>query len=103
MLTASQAYVSLWFVVVTALLLSQIQTVIMGQELRASIVFSSMTVFDVLREQLSVGFLMLNLIVTGKVSLDRIDDFLKNVCFVPWWSRRFLLSYFRNYFVDRAA
>ncbi|KAF5336910.1 hypothetical protein D9611_003444 [Ephemerocybe angulata] len=53
-------------------------TVIMRRELSASIVFSSMTVFDMLRSQLHIVFFVVNQSVTGKVSLDRVDDFLKN-------------------------
>ncbi|KAF9455005.1 hypothetical protein P691DRAFT_813919 [Macrolepiota fuliginosa MF-IS2] len=53
-------------------------TVIMKEELRASIVFSSMSVFDLLREQLYMAFYMVNSLVAGKVSLDRVNDFLKN-------------------------
>lgn len=62
-------------------LTSGFQTVIMKQELRASIVFSSMTVFDLLRDQLYTAFFLVSNLVAGKVSLDRVDDFLKNVCF----------------------
>lgn len=56
------------------------QTVIMKQELKVSIVFSSMTVFDLLRDQLFMAFFMVNNVIAGKVSLDRVNDFLKNVC-----------------------
>ncbi|KAF8139182.1 P-loop containing nucleoside triphosphate hydrolase protein [Mycena galopus ATCC 62051] len=49
------------------------KTLIMGQPLNASKVFSSMTVFDMLR--FITGWL--NNLMTGKVSLDRVDDFLK--------------------------
>lgn len=51
----------------------------MKQELKPSIVFSSMTVFDLFRDQLFIGFYMVNALVSGKVSLDRVNDFLKNV------------------------
>ncbi|TFK30740.1 ATP-binding cassette transporter [Coprinopsis marcescibilis] len=44
----------------------------------ASIVFSSMTVFDMLRDQLHIVFFSISQTITGKVSLDRVDDFLKN-------------------------
>ncbi|RXW23865.1 hypothetical protein EST38_g2012 [Candolleomyces aberdarensis] len=53
-------------------------TVIMKRELSASIVFSSMTVFDMLRDQLHIVFFVVSQSITGKVSLDRVDDFLKN-------------------------
>ena len=51
----------------------------MKRELSASIVFSSMTVFDMLRDQLHIVFFVVSQSITGKVSLDRVDDFLKNV------------------------
>ncbi|KAJ7148957.1 hypothetical protein C8R43DRAFT_1088261 [Mycena crocata] len=50
------------------------KTLIMGQPLNASKVFSSMTVFDILRYAI-LGWL--NQMVTGKVSLDRVNAFLK--------------------------
>ncbi|KAG6808744.1 hypothetical protein H0H92_003040, partial [Tricholoma furcatifolium] len=53
-------------------------TIIMKQELSASKVFSSMTVFDMLRGQLHMVFRSFTQIVAGKVSIDRVDDFLKN-------------------------
>ncbi|KAJ7264445.1 P-loop containing nucleoside triphosphate hydrolase protein [Mycena haematopus] len=40
--------------------------------------FSSMTVFDMLRDTISEITFRLNLAVSGKVSLDRVNDFLKN-------------------------
>lgn len=52
----------------------------MKQELSASKVFSSMAVFDMLRDQLHMVFYAITQLVTGKVSLNRVDDFLKNVC-----------------------
>lgn len=51
----------------------------MKEELDASKVFSSMTVFDILREQLSNAFYYVPATMQGKVSLDRLDDFLHNV------------------------
>ncbi|KAI8982789.1 multidrug resistance-associated ABC transporter [Trametes punicea] len=54
-------------------------TVIMGKELTASRVFSSMSVFDVLREQLHTVFALVPSMVQGpaKVSLDRVTEFLQ--------------------------
>ncbi|KAJ6500769.1 P-loop containing nucleoside triphosphate hydrolase protein [Mycena sanguinolenta] len=52
-------------------------TVIMKQELNASRVFSSMTVFDMFRKQLHEFFASLTIVMSGKVSLDRLDDFLR--------------------------
>ncbi|KAG5728585.1 ATP-binding cassette transporter abc4 [Termitomyces sp. T112] len=53
-------------------------TIIMKQDLSASKVFSSMAVFDMLRDQLHMVFYSVTQVVTGKVSLNRVDDFLKN-------------------------
>ncbi|GLB36501.1 putative atp-binding cassette [Lyophyllum shimeji] len=57
---------------------SPLSTVIMKQELSASKVFSSMTVFDMLRDQLHMVFYYINQMVTGKVSIDRVNHFLHN-------------------------
>ncbi|KAG6908669.1 hypothetical protein DXG01_003683 [Tephrocybe rancida] len=51
-------------------------TVVMKQELNASKVFSSMSVFDMLRSQLRMTNTTTNLVVAAKVSLDRVHDFL---------------------------
>ncbi|KII93466.1 hypothetical protein PLICRDRAFT_35686 [Plicaturopsis crispa FD-325 SS-3] len=51
-------------------------TIIMKQDLTASIVFSSMAVFDILRDQLHMVFFMVPNIIQGKVSLDRLEEFL---------------------------
>ncbi len=51
----------------------------MKEILTASVVFSSMVVFDILREQLHMSIWTLSTAVQGKVSLDRINDFLQNV------------------------
>ncbi|KAJ7167899.1 P-loop containing nucleoside triphosphate hydrolase protein [Mycena filopes] len=53
-------------------------TVFMKQELRPSIVFSTMPVFDMLRNQLHMANYRLIQFVDAKVSLDRINDFLHN-------------------------
>ncbi|KAI6134164.1 ABC transporter type 1, transmembrane domain-containing protein [Pisolithus croceorrhizus] len=53
-------------------------TVVMGKQLTASRVFSSMTVFDIMRGQLSMIFWMVPPIIQAKVSLGRINDFLNN-------------------------
>ncbi|KAJ6606137.1 P-loop containing nucleoside triphosphate hydrolase protein [Mycena vulgaris] len=52
------------------------QTLVMKQELNASKVFSSMTVFDLFRAQLHEFFPTMTSLVTGRVSLDRLDSFL---------------------------
>ncbi|KAJ7462775.1 P-loop containing nucleoside triphosphate hydrolase protein [Mycena galericulata] len=63
--------------------LSALHTVIMKQDLSASIVFSSMSVFDMLRNQLQFIFWAVSQAITGKplildlqVSLDRVNEFL---------------------------
>ncbi|KAJ6512183.1 multidrug resistance-associated ABC transporter [Mycena vitilis] len=53
-------------------------TIIMGQELTASIVFSSLAVFDgILRVQIRNVMNRVHVIIQGKVSLDRVDSFLR--------------------------
>ncbi|KAJ7741259.1 P-loop containing nucleoside triphosphate hydrolase protein [Mycena metata] len=52
-------------------------TLIMGQALNASKVFSSMTIFDLLRANISGLTYWLYSLMTGKVSIDRVDAFLK--------------------------
>ncbi|KAJ7353080.1 multidrug resistance-associated ABC transporter [Mycena albidolilacea] len=55
-----------------------VSAIIMKQELTASKVFSSMTVFDMFKTSVQ-GFLSsYTLYITSKVSLDRMDDFLRN-------------------------
>ncbi|KAJ7501621.1 hypothetical protein B0H11DRAFT_2275231 [Mycena galericulata] len=51
-------------------------TIIMKEDLSASKVFSSMSVFDMLRNHLQFISWGLGQVVTGKVSLDRISEFL---------------------------
>ncbi|KAI0650859.1 multidrug resistance-associated ABC transporter [Trametes meyenii] len=51
-------------------------TIIMGKELSASRVFSSMSVFDVMRDQLHTVFALMPSMIQAKVSLDRISEFL---------------------------
>ncbi|KAG6857595.1 hypothetical protein H0H87_010163 [Tephrocybe sp. NHM501043] len=53
-------------------------TIIMKEDLSASKVFSSMAVFDMLRDQLHMVFYAITQLVTGKVSIDRVNDFLHN-------------------------
>ncbi|KAJ7436833.1 P-loop containing nucleoside triphosphate hydrolase protein [Mycena latifolia] len=53
-------------------------TVVMKQELRPSIVFSTIPVFNLLRAQLERTNYRITQFIDGKVSLDRINDFLHN-------------------------
>ncbi|KAE9395907.1 P-loop containing nucleoside triphosphate hydrolase protein [Gymnopus androsaceus JB14] len=48
-------------------------TVIMKGTMRASVIFSSMSVFDMLREQMRIIFRSINETMTAKVSLDRTE------------------------------
>lgn len=51
-------------------------TVVMRRELTASIVFSSMALFEMLRNQLETAGFCIPLVVQVKVSLDRLNEFL---------------------------
>ncbi|KAL1717785.1 P-loop containing nucleoside triphosphate hydrolase protein, partial [Schizophyllum commune] len=51
-------------------------TAAMHEPLSASIVFSSMTVFDILREMIGLSMYLVTSAVTAKVSLDRVNTFL---------------------------
>ncbi|KAJ6551726.1 multidrug resistance-associated ABC transporter [Mycena capillaripes] len=55
-----------------------ILTVIMKEDLSAAKVFSSMAVFDILRAQIWFISYCVTMVVKGKVSLDRLNDFLQN-------------------------
>ncbi|KAJ7275444.1 hypothetical protein B0H12DRAFT_1199540 [Mycena haematopus] len=52
-----------------------LDTVLMRESLTASKVFSSMSVFDILRNQLQWLFWELSQMIAGKVSLDRMNEF----------------------------
>ncbi|KAG8900334.1 hypothetical protein FRC00_013442 [Tulasnella sp. 408] len=51
-------------------------TLVMEKQLSASIIFSSIAVFEVLRERMSMTFWELPRMIAAKVSFDRINDFL---------------------------
>lgn len=55
----------------------------MKEELSAAKVFSSISVFDLLRNQLHLVFWIVSSVLSGKVSLDRMNDFLHNVGISP--------------------
>ncbi len=61
----------------------------MKGELTASIVFSSMAVFEILQQQLHAIFNLITTSIAGKVSADRINDFLKNVSAVSMFARHY--------------
>ncbi|EJD52269.1 P-loop containing nucleoside triphosphate hydrolase protein, partial [Auricularia subglabra TFB-10046 SS5] len=51
-------------------------TLALGQELSASRVFSSMVVFELLRDQFRIAGFSIPVVIQAKVSLDRLSDFL---------------------------
>lgn len=54
----------------------------MGEQIHtfvASMVFSSIAVFEMLRDRIGVFVTNIPTMVTGKVALDRLDDFLRKV------------------------
>ncbi|KAI0045217.1 P-loop containing nucleoside triphosphate hydrolase protein [Auriscalpium vulgare] len=53
-----------------------VYTGIMKQSMKPSTVFSSMAVFDLMRDQLHGIFYMIPTLIQAKVSLDRVDEFL---------------------------
>ncbi|KAF8803419.1 multidrug resistance-associated ABC transporter [Phlegmacium glaucopus] len=53
-------------------------TLIMKQDLDASKIFSSMAIFSIMREAIQNVFGSITTIIRGKVSLDRLEDFLQN-------------------------
>ncbi|KAK0473305.1 hypothetical protein IW261DRAFT_1342846 [Armillaria novae-zelandiae] len=64
--------------IITMILTFTFYTILMKQKLSASKVFSSMSVFDMLQNQLHMVFNSITDTMTGKVSLDRMTDFLRN-------------------------
>ncbi|KZV64704.1 hypothetical protein PENSPDRAFT_656364 [Peniophora sp. CONT] len=54
-----------------------VYTLIMKKELTASIVFSSIAVFDLLRDNLQMVFFFISPLIQAKVSLDRVAEFLQ--------------------------
>ncbi|KZS93246.1 P-loop containing nucleoside triphosphate hydrolase protein [Sistotremastrum niveocremeum HHB9708] len=54
-----------------------IYTLVMKQELTASRVFSSMALFDMMRDQLHMVFFMIPAVIQAKVSLERVSEFLE--------------------------
>ncbi|TFK33331.1 hypothetical protein BDQ12DRAFT_700806 [Crucibulum laeve] len=62
----------------TLILFLTMLTLVMKEDLTASKVFSSMAVFDILRGQLGLSLQVISRAISGKVSLDRINDFIYN-------------------------
>ncbi|PBK67602.1 P-loop containing nucleoside triphosphate hydrolase protein [Armillaria solidipes] len=67
---------------------ASISTVVMGETLDASKVFSSMTIFDMFAGQLSRSLRFLNICAVGKVSLDRLTDFMQNTELLDTFSEK---------------
>ncbi|KAK0459012.1 uncharacterized protein EV420DRAFT_1642713 [Desarmillaria tabescens] len=63
-------------------------TVVMGETLDASKVFSSMTIFDMFSGQLSRLLRILNTCAVGKVSLDRLTDFMQKTELLDTFSEK---------------
>ncbi|KAI0031196.1 hypothetical protein K488DRAFT_79193 [Vararia minispora EC-137] len=67
-------------------------TVVMKQELTPSVVFSSMSVFDMLRIQLNQIIWRVSPTIQAKVSLDRLTDFLQNTELLDAYSEETTVS-----------
>jgi len=57
-------------------------TVIMGQPLSASIVFSSMAIFEQLRDVIHTALIFIPVVIQAKVSLERLTGFLNDVSYL---------------------
>ncbi|KZT60611.1 P-loop containing nucleoside triphosphate hydrolase protein [Calocera cornea HHB12733] len=67
-----------WVLPVTSMVITYgAHTLIFHKELNASIVFSSMSIFDLLRMDLVAITRDLNSMINAKISLDRVDNFLR--------------------------
>ncbi|KAF9016393.1 hypothetical protein BDZ89DRAFT_1094518 [Hymenopellis radicata] len=66
------------FIIPVITMIATYATIVMKGELTASIVFSSMAVFEMLQQQLHEIFNFITTSIAGKVSVDRINDFLKD-------------------------
>ncbi|KAF8876209.1 multidrug resistance-associated ABC transporter [Gymnopilus junonius] len=76
LLDQANGLMSYFFPTLTMLGTYMTYTVVMKGQLNASIIFSSMSVFDMLREQLSRLLWQGTTIIQAKVSLDRVQEFL---------------------------
>ncbi|KAF9645156.1 hypothetical protein BDM02DRAFT_3189933 [Thelephora ganbajun] len=63
--------------VITMIVSFACYTIVMKEEMTAAKVFSAMSVFDTLRNQMWVIFYHIPMIIQAKVSLDRVNDFLR--------------------------
>ncbi|EJD51854.1 hypothetical protein AURDEDRAFT_82731 [Auricularia subglabra TFB-10046 SS5] len=71
-------HLNYWIPLVTMIGTYATYTLVLGGALSASVVFSSMAVFEMLRDQLHITVYTLPAIINAKVSLDRLTDFLNN-------------------------
>ncbi|KZV91547.1 P-loop containing nucleoside triphosphate hydrolase protein [Exidia glandulosa HHB12029] len=67
-----------WVPLLTMMVTYTTYTLVLGNALSASVVFSSMAVFEMLRDQLHITFYTVPIIIQAKVSLDRLTDYLNN-------------------------
>ncbi|CAA7260747.1 unnamed protein product [Cyclocybe aegerita] len=67
-------------------------TLIMKQELAPSTIFSSMAVFGIMREQFQRTVYHVSILIRGKVSLDRMSDFLQHTELLDAFSKNDLAS-----------
>ncbi|KAG8908974.1 hypothetical protein FRB99_000077 [Tulasnella sp. 403] len=72
---------------ITMILTFATYTLIMKQELTASRIFSSIAVFDLIREQLHMAFWEIPLVISGKVSIDRVNEFLNETELLDQYAR----------------
>ncbi|KAF8513392.1 hypothetical protein JB92DRAFT_3116459 [Gautieria morchelliformis] len=77
-----------FFPLLTMLVTFTCYTTIQGQVLAASKVFSSMAVFDLMRDTLFTTFYFIPVIINAKVSLGRINDFLLNAELLDRFTRK---------------
>ncbi|KZO93694.1 ATP-binding cassette transporter [Calocera viscosa TUFC12733] len=61
---------------ITMIITFAFYSLVLGQDLTASRVFSSMVVFDSLRSQLHICFYEIPVIIAARVSMDRVNEFL---------------------------
>ncbi|EJD51853.1 ATP-binding cassette transporter [Auricularia subglabra TFB-10046 SS5] len=67
-----------WIPLATMMVTYTTYTLVLGHTLSASVVFSSMAVFEMLRDQLHITFYTIPTIIQAKVSLDRLTTYLND-------------------------
>ncbi|KAF8477848.1 hypothetical protein JB92DRAFT_2801159 [Gautieria morchelliformis] len=76
------------FPLLTMLVTYGCYTILQGQVLTASKVFSSMSVFELMRDTLHGTFYMIPMFINAKVSIGRINDFLLNTELLDQFTRK---------------